>query len=163
MANWRRITEADVKTRISGKELAAFRNAALGLGEGSFGADSDPIELVIDAVSDRVRGAVAQYPRNELGAAGQVPKVLIDAALALIVMRVMSRAFGEILDPSGQRKDDATAAELLLDKVSKGEGVAIPGLAEDDDEGESGAVPAVPIEYERDHCETFDRSDQDGI
>ena len=105
MANWRALTAADLMTRLSGKELVAFRNSGLGPGE------SDPVTTLLGAVTDKVRGAIAGNPRNILGPEGQVPKVLIDTALSVAVLRVMTRCFGEVLDPSGQRVKDGETAE----------------------------------------------------
>lgn len=157
MANWRAITEADIATRLSGAELAAYRNAGLDAAEG------DPVALLIAAVTDLVRGYVVGCPRNVLGAAGTVPKVLLDNALSIIVMRVMSRCYGEVLDPTGQRKADADAALLVLKDVSKCEGPMIPGLASDDSTGAETGRPAINFDYGYEHDEEFDRSDQDGV
>ena len=157
MANWRAITEADIATRLSGAELAAYRNAALDAGEG------DPVALLIAAVTDLVRGYVAGCSRNTLGADGQVPKVLIDNALSIIVLRIMSRCYGEVLDLTGQRKSDAEAAILVLRDVAKCEGPMIPGPASDDDTGVDTGRPAINYDYAYDHDEDFERQDQDGL
>lgn len=157
MANWRALTAADLMTRLSGKELVAFRNAGLGPGE------VDPVSTLLDAVTEKVRGAIAGNPRNILGPAGQVPKTLIDTALSIAVLRVMTRCFGEVLDQSGQRVKDGEAAEGILRDVARGEGPGIPGLAEDDGEAVGNIRSPMPIEYETDHEEEFDREDQDGL
>ena len=157
MANWRALTAADLMTRLSGKELVAFRNSGLGPGE------SDPVTTLLGAVTDKVRGAIAGNPRNILGPEGHVPKVLIDTALSVAVLRVMTRCFGEVLDPSGQRVKDGETAEGILRDVARGEGPGIPGLASDDGDAVGNIRSPVPIQYESDHEEEFDREDQDGL
>lgn len=157
MANWRAITEADLMTRLSGKELVAFRNAGYGPGE------TDPVSTLLGAVTDKVRGAIAGNAQNVLGPEGQLPKVLIDAALSIAALRVMTRCFGEVMDPSGQRVKDGEAAELLLRDVARGEGPGIPGLAADDGDAVDNTRAPLPVEYEADHEEDFDREDQDGL
>lgn len=157
MANWRALTEADLMTRLSGKELVAFRNAGFGPGE------DDPVSTLLGSVTDKVRGAVAGNPQNILGPEGQLPKVLIDTALSIAVLRVMTRCFGEVLDPSGQRVKDGESAEGILRDVARGEGPGIPGMAADDGDPVTGIRSPVPIEYESDHEEDFDREDQDGL
>jgi len=114
-------------------------------------------------VTDKVRGAIAGNPRNILGPEGQVPKVLIDTALSVAVLRVMTRCFGEVLDPSGQRVKDGETAEGILRDVARGEGPGIPGLASDDGDAVGNIRSPVPIQYASDHEEEFDREDQDGL
>ena len=157
MANWRALTQSDLMTRLSGKELVAFRNAGFGPGE------TDPVSTLLTAVTDKVRGAVAGNPQNVLGPEGQLPKVLIDAALSIAVLRVMTRCFGEVMDPSGQRVKDGESAEGILRDVARGEGPGIPGLAADDGDAATSTRAPIPIEYESDHEEDFDREDQDGL
>lgn len=153
MANWRAVTEADVSTRLSGRELVAYRNAALGP------AEVDPIANLIETVTNKVRGYIAGNPDNVLGPVGTLPETQIDTALALLVVRVMSRCYGEVLDPSGQRKSDADSAEALLKLIAAGDGPAI----EAPDEGAlENPRPAMAFEYSRDHCETFRRDQQEG-
>lgn len=110
--SWRAITEADLLTKISGPELAALRAAALKAGQ------VDPVQPTIDQVTRYVRGRVAACQRNQLGAGNTVPDELIDAALALIVMRIMSRAAGISIDPKGVRKSEEEKAEALLRDVA---------------------------------------------
>lgn len=157
MANWRALTQADLMTRLSGKELVAFRNAGYGPGE------TDPVATLLGSVTDKVRGSIAGNAQNILGPEGQLPKVLIDTALSIAVLRVMTRCFGEVLDPSGQRVKDGEAAELILRDVARGEGPGIPGMAADDGDPVANTRAPVVIEYETDHEEDFDREDQDGL
>jgi hypothetical protein len=153
MANWRAVTEADISTRLSGKELIAYRNAALGPGE------VDPIASLITTVTNKVRGYIAGNPDNALGPVGTLPESLIDTTLALLVIRVMSRCYGEILDPSGQRKTDGESAEAVLKLIAAGDGPAIEAP-------DTGAIEnpkaAMPFEYSWDHEETFRRDQQEG-
>src|SRR4051812_33234539 len=111
--SWRAITEADLLTRISGPELAAIRAAALGV------AQADPVQATIDQVTLEVRGRVAACRANTLGAGDTIPDELLSHALALIVMALMPRAAGLVIDGDGARKDAADWADKILRDVAK--------------------------------------------
>lgn len=157
MPNWKALTETHLRTRLSGREIDAFKNGALGPGE------ADPVAGMIEAVTERIRGSIAANPRNELGAAGQIPVVLFDAALSILTMRMMVRAYGEILDPTGERKRACEAAEALLEKIEEGKGPAIPGLASDDAPGVQSTAPGILVTYYETHEEDLTREQQDGL
>lgn len=157
MANWQAITAADVMTRLSGKEVEGFRNASLGPGE------ADPLATTIAAVVNRIRGAIAANPRNTLGPEGQIPKCLLDAALDMLAVRVPARAFGTVLDPDGVRKDANRAAERLLERVEKGEGPMIPGVASDDGAAVETDREAISVTYYETHKESLTRDLTDGV
>ncbi len=109
---WLAITEAHLLSRLSGTELTKLRSAALGNGQ------ADPVQPVIDEVSAYVRGFVGR--RYPLGEAGTIPQELLRAALALIVVELMSRVAGVVTDPKGERKSAADKAEELLQAVADG-------------------------------------------
>lgn len=119
LADWLDITETHIRTRLSSTELTAFRQAAQVPG------DADPITGTIDIVTAYVRGCVAACPRNSLASTG-IPGVLLDAALDLIVVRVMQRAHGAVVDVDGTRKGGAERAEALLRQVRECKGPMIP-------------------------------------
>lgn len=149
---WTRISKANVETRLSGEELSAFRKAARTPGE------ADPLEPLIDTVTERVRGSVAGGGKN-VGPQGEIPSALLDVALSLLVMRVMTRCAGQVLDPSGQRKSDYDDALRVLERVERGEGPAIP----EPETNETVASSFVPISYYQPHEEALRRDQQDGI
>lgn len=109
---WIEITEAHLLTALSGTELTKFRAVALQSGQ------ADPVQSVFDQVTGEVRGRVAACDRNELGEGNTIPSELLDAALALIVMRIMTRAAGVVIDPSGARKTAAERADKTLRDVA---------------------------------------------
>lgn len=110
--SWRALTEDDLKTVLSGTELATYR--ALGIESG----DSDAVTTSLTHVAEHVRGFVTSV---QLGPAGTLPPNLISTALAIACVYVMSRAGGRIQDPSKVREKRAEAAEkFLVDMVLAG-------------------------------------------
>lgn len=138
MSTWPTLTEEDVRTRLSGDELEAFRQSSRDPG------DPDPLPAILRIVEDRVRASVAACKLNPLNATG-IPSGLVDAALDLVTMRVMQRARGRILDPDGVRKEAAEAAEGLLRRVENCQG---PGIEEAEDPIESN-VRTLQMTYAR--------------
>ena len=111
---WRAITEADLLNKISGAELTAFRASVLADGQG------DPIQTAIDQQSEIARGYIGRCQNNfPLGAGLTLPSMLIPAVVDLIIMDVMSRAGGVIIDPDGVRKSNASKATALLRDVAR--------------------------------------------
>ncbi len=152
LSDWTKVSKANIETRLSGSELASFRTAARTPGE------ADPLEPLIEAITERVRGSVAGGGKT-LGEAGTIPKSLLDCALSILVMRVMTRCAGQVLDPSGQRKSDYEEAIRVLERVERGEGPGIP----EPTTNEGTPVSFTPISYFAPHEETFRRDQQDGI
>lgn len=157
MATWVAITEADIQAAFSGRELEAYRNAAKSAGE------ADPVAATISGNVELVRGYVAKVPRNLLGPEGTIPSCLVNAAVDMIVWQLMQRSFGDVVDPSGARKDAARAATDLLKDISRGEGPAI--LAPTNPVQDTRNV--MPFAYStRDEVESeqveMTRGDQDG-
>jgi hypothetical protein len=124
LADWLDITETHIRTRLSSTELTAFRQASQVPG------DTDPLEGIIEIVTSYVRGSVAACPKNSLATTG-IPAVLLDAALDMIVVRIMQRAHGAIVDVDGNRKSGAERAEALLRQVRECSGpwIAVPTTA----------------------------------
>lgn len=110
---WTALTEEKLLTRMSGKELEKLRAAALAAGQ------ADPVQGVFDEVTRKVRSRVRACKANKLGATGTIPDELMDDALALCVVKVMTRPGGIMIDPEGQRAKDADRAEDNLDKAAK--------------------------------------------
>ena len=150
--DWTKITKANIETRLSGQELSSYRTAARSPGE------ADALEPLIEAISERVRGSVAGGGKT-LGESGTIPKSLLDVALSLLVMRVMTRCAGQVLDPIGQRAKDYDEAIRVLERVERGEGPGIP----EPETNEGTPVSFTPIAYHAPHEETFRRDQQDGI
>ena len=109
---WQTISEADLLTKISGAELDAFRSSALATGQ------DDPVAETINSQVLLARGFIAACRNNKLGAGPSIPDMLVSPILDLIVMDVMSRSAGIILDPDGQRRRNADKAMSILRDVS---------------------------------------------
>lgn len=162
--SWITITEAHLLEYLSGQELESFRRATTRPGE------ADPVQGVIDRVTSLIRGHVLQCPRYTLGGDGTIPDALLDAACAIAIVRLMSRAGGGVLDQSGERKKAADAAMKLLRDVSEGKGptIALPTAAEGT--GSEVAPPGIiPMQYSpptdtygNEDQRQFDRMSQEG-
>lgn len=111
---WIRLTEAQLLTRLSSKELEKLRGAAAAQG------GADPVQEVFDQVTRKVRSRVAAWAANRLGAEGTIPDELLSDALALCVVMVMTRPGGLMIDPEGQRAKDADMAETNLRDAARG-------------------------------------------
>lgn len=148
---WIEITEAHLLTALSGTELAKLRAAALQSGQ------ADPVQPVFDQVTAEVRGRVAACDRNQLGDGNTIPSELLDAALALVVMRIMTRAAGTVIDPQGGRKAAAERADRTLEAVAACDfAIVQPTSASTEEVGVT--LPSVPS-----RTLTYRRTDQDGL
>lgn len=112
MATWRALTEADLLTQLSDTELATFRDVARD------NRTADPVDPVLEQVTDEVRGYVRGCPKNSLGPAGTIPASLVRSAVSLAVLSIMSRAAGHIIDPEDERQGRADEAYALLGRVA---------------------------------------------
>lgn len=106
---WKTLSEEQVRTRLSGPELAALRTAALAAGQ------EDPLPEVIAQVTGEVRGYVAACSANRLGPAGTIPPQLESAALALIRYRLAGRLPVRTLMTDDRRTEREAAERLLRD------------------------------------------------
>ena len=152
-SHWTTITEGMLRSRLSGVELHASRTANTSPG------DPDPIQCLIEQVTDKVRGAVAAGGRN-LGRDGEIPRVLLFDALSILVVAVQLRANGVMLDESDARKQAADRAERILEDVARGDGPSIP-----EPEVVDATEPPdyVPMQFSSNHEETFRRDQQEGF
>lgn len=148
---WRRITEEDLLTRISGTELETFRSLLLGDGQ------KDPVEFYIDQVTDQARGSIAGHKANTLGLAGTIPQKLIGPCVDLIVIEIMKRCGGVLVDPNDARKDAARKADKLFERVENGK-FAIEEPNEKSTEVIGAPSPSISANTAR-----FKRDQQDGI
>jgi Ni,Fe-hydrogenase III component G len=153
--SWRAITEADVLRKISGDELEAVRAAALA------NAQADPLAGTITDITKMVRGYVAACSNNSLDATlTTIPEELMDAAIALLVPKLMARVAGLSIDKEDVRKtDSANALQLMRDVAACRFAIVQP---EDvSDEEVASPSPRFPT---TERVRRFDREDsQDGI
>ncbi len=146
---WRRITEDDLTKKISSVELDALRMAALGDGD-------DPIDAHITQTTDLIRGYIITAS-IDLGPAGTLPDRLIGPACDVIILDIMSRAAGTVIDDGNVRRDNARAARDLFKMVAAGK-YAI----DDPITGETASANPTPI-YKPTRTRQFTRQTQDGI
>lgn len=109
--SWRIITEADLLRQISGAELDSLRGAVLG-------DQDDPVQPSIDDVTAEVRGYVAASGAELDTDTNTLPDRLIGAAVAKIIITIMTRAAGTMIDPEGARAKAADNADRLLRDVA---------------------------------------------
>lgn len=109
---WITVTEAHLKTRMSGPELSGFRTAALASGQ------ADPVASQIAQTVDLVRGYILACDNNALGPAGTVPEKLLGVTLDLLVVEVEKRCAGKLIDPQGHRAESARTAMSILRDVA---------------------------------------------
>jgi len=129
---WRAITDTDIDAVLSSAELASLRAQATG--------GNDPIAECVRLVTDTVRGYISAHAANRLGPPGTLPERLIDAALALFIVRVYSRTAGLLIDLNDTRKAAAESATALLRDVAAGRfAVELPaeGTTSDEDNNAS--------------------------
>ncbi|MDD2241312.1 MAG: hypothetical protein PHI93_11750 [Kiritimatiellae bacterium] len=148
---WRRITEADILSRMSDTELTTFRSLLLGDNQ------EDPIDYYVDQITDLARGSIAGNAANSLGAAGTIPQKLIGPCVDLIVIEIMKRCGGVLVDPNDARKEAARTAMQILQRVEKGL-FAIEEPDEVSDEVIGSPSPSISARPPR-----FKRYQQDGI
>jgi hypothetical protein len=148
---WIEITEAQLLTKISGPELESVRAAALADGQ------ADPVQPAIDQVTREVRGYVAACAANELGDGDTIPDELLEAALALLAIRFLSRAAGLSID--GEDNPRMKAAEqaktLLRDVAACRFAIVQPETVSDE-------VVGSPSPSFGTRCREFTRRKQDG-
>jgi len=148
---WRRLTETDLLTGLSGTELGKFRSVALRDDQ------ADPIDTVIDSTTDLVRGYIAANKNNTLGPDGTLPEKLISSAVDCLVIKVQKRVAGVIIDPKGVRKDAAEAAVKLFEQVARGLfAIETPEEANTEQHG----TPSPSI---KGRLPQFSKAQQDGI
>lgn len=147
---WRAITEADLVTKISGAELEGYRGAALAASQ------PDPVQPAIDQVVAEVRGYIAANAANSLDPdTATIPERLIGAAISRIIIQIMSRAGGSVMDPNDVRRKAAADALELLKNVASAQ------FAIDPPDGGDGRMNASSrINKKRRH---FRRDQEDGI
>jgi hypothetical protein len=146
--SWIAITEDDVKTRLAGAELAAYKSAALAQGQ------ANPLPEVIAQVVSEVRGYIAANQRNFLSLGELIPDKLLSATLAIIRYRLLTRLPIPVAE---DRKQESEAAIRLLERVADGK-FAI----EEPDDVSDDVLPA-PAPRITTPTRRFSQSAQDGI
>lgn len=130
--SWIVITEAAVRSTLAAAELSALRTVQLAAGQ------ADPLAEIIARTVDEVRGYVAAYSQNRLGADGTIPAELESAALALVRYRLATRLPIKTL-LTDARKDEQRDALTLLRDVAGGRFAIVPP--------DDGGTPADGIGY----------------
>jgi len=107
---WNTLTSDDVKTRLTKPELTALLGAARQAEQTDEGLLADAIATV----TSEVRGYVAAFPRNRLGADGTIPDELLSAALALLRRHLFTRlpAMKALYDPIREKETEDALTRL---------------------------------------------------
>lgn len=106
---WIELTVERVQGRLTGPELTAMRQAALGQDQ------PDPLPEIIAQVTAETRGYVAACRSNRLGPAGTIPPQLEGAALNLIRHRLATRLPTDRLLTEARKNEREAAIQLLRD------------------------------------------------
>ena len=109
---WQTITEDDVRARLSGPELAAYKTAALATSQ------TDPLPEVISQTVAEVRGYIAACERNTLEEGETVPSKLVSATVAIIRYRLITRLPLNAASLLETRRDEYKDAVALLKEVA---------------------------------------------
>ena len=148
--SWITLTENDIKRRLVGPELAAYRSVALAEDQ------EDPLSAVLEDVLAEVWGRVAACSKNTMGAPGTIPASCKRHALALATWDLLIRVPGNINDDRTKAHDDALE---FLDQVAGCKvGIESPEAVEVADSAFPRATPTV-----RSRSRQFTRGQQDGI
>ncbi len=146
--SWLAVTEDDLLTVMNSPELEAIRAAALAVGQ------DDPVAPTIAQAVDMVRGYVAGYRANILGAAGTIPQKLLPTTIDIVAYRLPSRVG---LEPSESRRSLYNDALALLARVSVGT-FAIEEPTTEDTETQAAPSPRMTGK-----TLTYTRDNQDGL
>lgn len=105
---WLTLSALDVRTRLSGAELAALQSAALATGQ------SDPLPEIIAQVVAEVRGYIAGHRVNRLELnTATIPAALQSACLSIIRYRLITRLPGKQLLTEDRVKENEQALTLM--------------------------------------------------
>ncbi len=111
---WQTITETDIRDRLSGSELTAYKSAALATGQ------TDPLPGIIAQTVDEVRGYLAAAATVALGEGTTVPSKLVSATVAIVRWRLLTRLplnSAALLETRRQEYQDALR---LLEQTAAG-------------------------------------------
>lgn len=111
---WQIITETDVRDRLSGPELTAYKSAALATGQ------SNPLPGIIVQTVDEVRGYIAAAGTVALGEGSTVPSKLVSATVAIVRWRLITRLPINSAALLETRKQEHQDALRLLEQTATG-------------------------------------------
>ena len=130
---WTQITETEIRDRLSGPELAAYKSAALAIGQ------TDPLPGIIAQSVDEVRGYIAAAATVALGDGVTVPSKLVSATVAIVRWRLITRLplnSAALLETRKQEYQDAirlleqtAAGKFLVEEptTAAAEQISVPG------------------------------------
>ncbi len=150
--SWRQPTEADILRKISGDELDAIRDAALGAGQ------PDPVADSLATAVNVVRGYIRANGRNAMGATGTLPEAIIEPAIDWLTVPLFARVAGMAIDPENSRVTARRQAIALFEQVAAGKfAIEAPDDIVDDGMGHTGTPAITKPET------NFSRPQQEGI
>lgn len=148
---WQTISETDIRDRLSGPELAAYKSAALATGQ------TDPLPGLIAQTVDEVRGYIAAAGSVALGEGTTVPSKLVSAACAIVRWRLITRLPLSSAAMLETRKQEYQDALRLLEQVAAGK-----FLVEEPTTAAAEQV-STPMPRWSARSRQFTRSTQDGV
>ena len=139
---WVILTAGMLQSRIAAPEYDALTAAIIAAGQ------SDPVPILLNDVTERVRAAVRSGGRVALGPVNTIPASLRRAALSLAKYDLFAR-IAALRRLAEQAKDDADRAEKQLERIE--EGKVTPEAPDEGNEtetaptGETGADDAIDL------------------
>lgn len=117
-------TEDHILTRVSGVELAAFRNTVLGDGQ------TDPVAGTIAIVVNMMRGYIFNCPtvKKEDHEEGTLPASAINTFLDIIVPTIQMRPAGAVIEGTNGIRLDARSDAMRWLKAAAACEVAVDGV-----------------------------------
>lgn len=148
--SWQTITETDVRDRLSGPELAAYKSAALAIGQ------TNPLPGIIAQTVDEVRGYIAAAGTVSLGEGSTVPSKLVSTTVAIVRWRLITRLPLNSAAMLETRKQEYQDALRLLEQTASGKFLV--------EEPTTAAAEQISVPGPRwsAHDRRFTRSTQDG-
>ena len=123
---WIEVTLDHLKGKLTGPEVSALQTAALAEGQ------QDPIPEETERVVREVRGYVAACKQNVIAPGITIPEELLDATLAILVVRINTRLPSKVL-LTEERMDAKNDALRLMNMVAQCNfGLAQPEEASDE-------------------------------
>lgn len=141
---WITLTAADLRSRLSEREMDAMRRA-------NSAFDDSAALAVLEQTAATARGYIAGWSKNRLSATPHsIPPALKATCLDIAVVDYSQSVAGVMIDPKGLRKASKDQALKRLESVSEGRfAVEPPDPSEVQSAPSSSNAPTPPSTYDK--------------